>query len=340
MPASLPKTFKAAVLEKQGEPIKIKDVELKRPGPRQVLVKVLACGVCHTDLFVQSGALGDVFPRIPGHELVGDVVAVGEGVTRFSGGERVGGPWHGGHDSTCRQCARSQFQMCDNAAVNGVTRDGGYAEYVLLREEAVVRVPKSVDPAETAPLLCAGVTVFNSMRKMHVEAGNVVAVQGVGGLGHLAIQYASKMGYHTVAISSGAGKRDFARRLGANAYIDASAEDPVTALAALGGAAMIVATAPNPTAISPLVGGLQAGGKLVVLAPVGPVEFNTGTMVTKGVSVHGWPSGHALDSEEAIQFSQDHGVKCLIEKFPLADAAKAMEKCQSNKLRFRGVLIM
>ncbi|OTA94105.1 hypothetical protein M434DRAFT_21059 [Hypoxylon sp. CO27-5] len=336
---SFPKTFKAAVLEKKGQPVKIKDIELKQPGPNQVLVKVLACGVCHSDVFEQAGHLGDVFPRTPGHEIVGDVVAIGVSVTRFKAGERVGGPWHGGHDSTCRQCARSLFQMCDNAQVNGVTMDGGYAEYVLLREEAVVRVPTDADPADTAPLLCAGVTVFNSMRKMHVEQGNLVAVQGVGGLGHLAIQYADKMGYHTVAISSGADKRDFALELGAKEYIDASQEDPVLALQKLGGAAMIVATAPNAKAISPLVGGLRAGGKLVVLAPVGPVEFNTGALVGKGASVHGWPSGHALDSEEAIRFAKDHGVKCLIEKFPLRDAARAMENCASNKVRFRGVLI-
>ncbi|KAI0137672.1 alcohol dehydrogenase [Hypoxylon sp. NC0597] len=336
---SLPKTFKAAVLEKQGQPITIKDVELKQPGPGQVLVKVLACGVCHTDIFEQAGHLGDVFPRIPGHEIIGDVVAVGSNVTRFKGGERVGGSWHGGHDATCRQCARSLFQLCDNAQANGVTMDGGYAEYVLLREEAAVRVPSDADPAETAPLLCAGVTVFNSMRKMRVEQGNLVAVQGVGGLGHLAIQYADKMGYHVVALSSGADKRDFALRLGAREYVDTSAEDPVKALQRMGGAAMIVATAPNPKAISPLVGGLQAGGKLVVLAPVGPVEFDTAALVAKGASVHGWPSGHALDCEEAIQFSKDHGVECLIEKFPLADAARAMEDCASNKLRFRGVLI-
>ncbi|KAI0006591.1 alcohol dehydrogenase [Xylariaceae sp. FL0662B] len=338
--SSPPKTFKAAVLEKKGEPVKLRDFELRRPGPRQVLVKVLACGVCHSDVFERDGFLGDVFPRVPGHEIVGEVVAVGEGVTGFAVGERVGGPWHGGHDSTCRSCARSQFQMCDNAAVNGVTMDGGYAEYVVLRVEAVVRVPAGLDAAETAPLLCAGVTVFNAMRKMHVEQGNTVAVQGVGGLGHLAIQYASRMGYHTIAISSGAAKREFAAQLGAHEYVDASAEEPAAALAARGGAAMIVATAPNPDAIGPLVDGLQPGGKLVVLAPVGPVPFNTATLVSKAASVHGWPSGHALDSEEAIRFARDHGVRCLVEKFPLADAAKAMERCEANKVRFRGVLVL
>lgn len=176
-----------------------------------------------------------------------------------------------GHDGTCRSCTRGQFQICDDKQVNGISFDGGYAEYVLLREEAVVRVPKDVDPAEAAPLLCAGVTVFNGIRKLHVEQGNVVAIQGIGGLGHLAVQYASKMGYHTIAISSGESKREFAQQLGAHGYIDSSKEDPIKKLQELGGAALIVSTVPNPKAISPLVGGLQAGGKLLVLAPVGPV---------------------------------------------------------------------
>jgi D-arabinose 1-dehydrogenase-like Zn-dependent alcohol dehydrogenase len=221
-----------------------------------------------------------------------------------------------------------------------VSFDGGYAEYVLLREEAVVRVPSDLDPAEAAPLLCAGVTVFNGMRKQHVEQGNLVAIQGLGGLGHLAVQYANKMGYRVVAISSGSAKKEFATQLGAHEYIDTSKVDAVKALQDLGGAAMIVATAPNPKAIGPLVGGLQAGGKLVVLAPVGPVEFDTLVLVSKGASVSGWPSGHALDVEEAIRFSQTHGVKCLIEKFPLAEAAKAMEHCDSGNVRFRAVLTM
>lgn len=340
MAPSLPKTYKAAVLEKKGEPVTIKEVELKNPARGEVLVKVIACGVCHSDVFEQNGFLGDVFPRVPGHEVVGDVVAVGENVTRFSGGERVGGPWHGGHDGTCRSCARAQYQMCDNRKVTGVNFDGGYAEYVLLREEAIVRIPKEADPVLVAPLLCAGVTTFNAMRKMHVEQGNTVAVQGLGGLGHLAVQYARAMGYHTVAISSGSSKRAFAAQLGAHEYIDTSEGDAAEQLQKLGGAAMIVSTAPNPKAISPLVAGLQAGGKLIVLAPVGPVEFDTGVLVTKGASVHGWPSGHALDSEEAIKFAQDHGVKCMVERFPLEDAAKAMVHCSSGKVRFRGVIVL
>ncbi|KAI1816847.1 alcohol dehydrogenase [Poronia punctata] len=338
--ASLPKTFKAAVLVKANEPPVLQELELKKPGPNEVLVKVKACGICHTDLFIGAGAFGDVFPRVPGHELVGDVVAVGEGVTRVTNGQRVGGPWHGGHDGRCRSCARGQYQMCDNGKVNGVSFDGGYAEYVILREEAVVRVPKELDAAEAAPLLCAGVTTFNAIRKQHVEQGNIVAVQGLGGLGHLAVQYANKMGYRVVAISSGASKREFAFQLGAHEYIDTSKEDPVKALEAMGGAALIVSTAPNAASIGPLIGGLQNAGKLIVLAPVGPVTFDTLTMVNKGASVTGWPSGHALDSEEAIAFAQTHGVKCMIEKFPFADFAKAMEHTHSGAVRFRSVLVM
>ncbi|KAI1843582.1 hypothetical protein JX265_007366 [Neoarthrinium moseri] len=340
MPSSLPKSYKAAVFESKGSPIVLKEVDLKQPGPKQVLVKVLACGVCHSDSFVQNGFFGEILPRVPGHEYIGTVVAVGEGVTKVSNGDRVGGAWHGGHDSTCRQCARALFQICDNKEINGVSRDGGYAEYAILREEAAVRIPAEADPAETAPLLCAGVTVFNGLRKLHVEQGNLVAVQGVGGLGHLAIQYANKMGYRTVAISSGDSKRDFAHKLGAHAYIDTSKDDAVTKLKEMGGAAAIIATAPNPKAISPLVSGLQPAGKLLVLAPVGPVEFDTGVLVTLGASVHGWPSGHATDTEEAIQFSQDHGVKCMIEKFPLDDAQKALDHCTSGKVRFRCVLVV
>jgi D-arabinose 1-dehydrogenase-like Zn-dependent alcohol dehydrogenase len=245
-----------------------------------------------------------------------------------------------GHDGTCRSCQRGLFQTCENGAINGVTMDGGYAEYVLLRAEAAVRIPAGVDPAEAAPLLCAGVTTFNAMRRMGVMQGGLVAVQGLGGLGHLAVQFASRMGYEVVAISSGSDKREFATQLGAHHYVDASAEDPAKALMRLGGADMICSTAPNPKAISPLVGGLAPQGKLIVLAPVGPVEFDTTAMVVKAVSVHGWPSGHALDSEETISFAQTHGVKCMIEKFPLDKAQEAFEHMTSGKVRFRAVLTM
>ena len=230
--------------------------------------------------------------------------------------------------------------MCDNAAVTGVTFDGGYAEYALLRDEAVVRVPKEMDVAEVAPLLCAGVTVFNGIRKMKIEQGNIVAVLGVGGLGHLAVQYASRMGYKTVVISSGDAKRQLSQELGAHEYIDSSKADPAKKLADMGGVALVVATAPNGKTISSLIGGLQAGGKILILAIAGNIEFNTVQMITKGLSVSGWPSGHALDVEEAIEFAHNQGVKCRVEKFPMAEAAKATDVMTSGKVRFRSVLMM
>lgn len=356
--ASLPKTYKAAVFTSANKDLVLQDVELKQPDAGHVLIKVIACGVCHSDLFVKQGVLGDVFPRTTGHEAVGDIVAVGEGVTRWSVGDRVGAAWHGGissillcidsvlikhlgHDGTCTSCQRGNFQTCDNQVVNGVTVDGGYGEYMTVRAEAAVRVPAGADPAEVAPLLCAGVTVFNAMRNMHIMQGGLVAVQGLGGLGHLALQYASKMGYTVVALSSGPDKKDFAMQLGAHHYIDTKAEDTTEALQKMGGANMIVSTAPNAKAVSPLVAGLAPMGKLVVLAPLGPVDFDTGLMVIKGLSVHGWPCGHAKDSEDAIAFAHTHGVKCMIETFPFQkDYQKAFEKMESGEVRFRSVLTM
>lgn len=339
--SSLPKTYKAVVLSKSNDSFKLSDVELKHPSAGEVLVKVKACGVCFSDLALAAGEFGEgPFPRVPGHELVGDVVEVGSGVDRFSPGDRVGGPWHGGHDGSCRQCSRSLFQTCDKKAVNGVTRDGGYAEYALLRAEAVVRVPKDMDPAQAAPLLCAGVTVFNGIRKMHVEQGNLVAVQGLGGLGHLAVQYARKMGYEVAVLSSGDDKESFARELGAHHYINVSTKDAGEELTKLGGAAIIVQTAPNPKVVGGLINGLAVGGKLLSLAPVGAVEINTMTLLSKAASVQGWPSGHALDSEEAIRFAINHGVKCMIEKYPFADVQKAVDSLAAGKPRFRNVLIM
>lgn len=231
------------------------------------------------------------------------------------------------------------FQLCSNAAVNGVTMDGGFAEYVLLRAEAAVRVPPDADPAEMAPLLCAGVTVFNAMRNMGVVQGGLVAVQGLGGLGHLALQYAAKMGYTVVALSSSSDKGDFAAMLGAHHYIDTSKEDASRALQKLGGANMIVCTAPNAKVVSPLVTGLAPSGKLVVLAPLGSVEFDTASMVMNGTSIHGWNSGHQQDSEDAIAFAHTHGVKCIVERFPfLTKYQDAFEKMESGKVRFRSVM--
>ncbi|CAI6094239.1 unnamed protein product [Clonostachys chloroleuca] len=339
--SSLPKTYKAAVFTGPKAEVKLQDVELKRPGKGQVLVKVIACGVCFSDVAISRGEMGtDLFPRVPGHEIVGDVAAVGPDITSFKGGERVGGPWHGGHDRVCRQCQRSLYQTCDNKEINGVTRDGGWAEYVLLREEAVVRIPKDINPVDAAPLLCAGVTVFNGIRKMHVEQGALVAVQGLGGLGHLAVQYARHMGYEVAALSRGSDKESFARELGAHHYIDTKNDDASVQLKKLGGAELIVQTAPNPEVVSGLVKGLAPGGKLLCLAPVGDVPIDTASLVLNGLSVHGWPSGHALDSEEAIRFAKAHGIRCMVERYSFKDVKAAIDSLVAGKPRFRNVLVM
>ncbi|PSN65716.1 alcohol dehydrogenase [Corynespora cassiicola Philippines] len=342
MAPSIPKTCRAVVLEGPGAPWAIKEVPVHEPGQGEVLIKVHACGVCHSDSFLQQGAFGPLgtFPRIPGHEVIGTVVAVGPGEKKWKVGDRVGGPWHGAHDGTCKACNRGLFQICENELVNGVNRDGGYAEYCTLRTEATVRVPADVDPADYAPLLCAGVTTYNSLRNMNITAGDVVAVQGLGGLGHLAVQYARKMGFRTVALSSSDSKREFAKKLGANDYIDTSKESAAEALQKLGGASCIIVTAPNPQIMGPLVAGLGPLGKLLILAPVGEVPVDTVGLIMKGASVHGWPSGHALDSEEAISFAQHQGVECMVEKFPFDKVEEAVKHMESGKVRFRSVLVM
>ncbi|KAL7953653.1 hypothetical protein V8C34DRAFT_296456, partial [Trichoderma compactum] len=227
--------------------------------------------------------------------------------------------------------------MCEHQMING---DGGFAEYVLLRQEAIVRIPKEINAAEDALLLCAGVTVFNGIRKLHVEQGAVVAVQGLGGLGHLAVQYANKMGYEVAVLSSGDDKAAFSRELGAHHYINTKTVDGPTELAKLGGASIIVQTAPNPDIIGRQVDGLAPGGKLLCLAPVGGVEFDTAVLVNGGRSVHGWPSGHAIDSEEAIQFAQVHGIKCMVEEYALTNVQEAIDSLLAGKPRFRNVLVM
>ncbi|MCJ1290770.1 hypothetical protein MMC34_002312 [Xylographa carneopallida] len=326
MAPSLPKSYKVAVFKKVDEPLTIEEVDLKEPEAGEVLIKVEACGVCHSDAEVKSGHMGNSFPIIPGHEMIGKVVAVGPGdKPLYKIGDRIGAGWHGGHDGNCKACKKGFFQMCENAAVNGVSRNGGYAEYCTLREEAAVHIPSHADAASYAPLLCAGVTVFNSMRRLQIPPGEVVAIQGLGGLGHLAIQYAHKMGYKVVALSSSGSKEKFAHELGATEYLDASKIDHAEGLQKLGGASMIVVTAPNPKIIGALLPGLGIQGKLLILAPVGEVQINTLPMVAKGLSVHSFPSGHAQDSEAAIEFAELTGVNCMVEKFPLAEANKAFD---------------
>ncbi|KAH9828915.1 alcohol dehydrogenase like protein [Teratosphaeria destructans] len=340
MSQQIPETMKAACLVAPGKPLEIKDVPVPEIQDGEILLKVHACGVCHSDHHVHAGDMGPPQIQRLGHEYVGTVVKVSPTEKKWKIGDRVGGAWHGGHDFSCTACGRGQFQMCSNKTINGVMREGGYGEYATLRTEAAVRIPTDADPAEVAPLLCAGVTVFNGMRHMGITPGDVVAIQGLGGLGHLAIQYARKMGFHTVALSRGTQKKDFAMQLGANSYIDTEASNVGEALQKLGGAACVVVTAPNPDVIDPLLGGLAPEGKLLVHVAIGPVQVNTVPLVVNALQVRGWPSGHALDSEEAIRFAQTQGIKCMIEKFPLEKANEALDHMLSGKVRFRGVLTM
>ncbi|KAJ4305674.1 hypothetical protein N0V90_001205 [Kalmusia sp. IMI 367209] len=365
MAPEIPQTCRAVVIDAPGAPWTLKSIPTPQAQQGEVLIKVLACGVCHSDSFLQQGAFGDgaSFPRIPGHEIIGNIVALGPGETRWKVGQKVGGGWHGAHDGTCKGCNKGLYQMCESRLVNGVSRDGGYAEYCTLRSEAVIRLPDDADPAAYAPILCAGVAVFNGIRQMNPTSGSVVAVQGIGGLGHLAIQYARRMGFRTVALSTSSNKKEFAEQLGATDFVDTSKEDAATALQRMGGASLIVVTAPNASVMSGLVGGLGILGKLLILArecsslmscymndfrgagadeviAVGDVPINTGVLLGIGGSVHVWPAGHALDTEEAIEFAQRQGVKCLVEKFPLERTAEAVKRVTDNSVRFRGVIVM
>ncbi|KAL5119838.1 hypothetical protein ACEQ8H_002199 [Pleosporales sp. CAS-2024a] len=312
MTPNIPSSCRAVVIEKPNAPWAIKEVPVSAPKHGHVLIKVHACGICHSDSFLQQGAFGGLasFPRIPGH------------------------------DGVCKACNRGLFRMCEKGVENGVTRDGGYAEYCTLRSEAAVRIPQDADPAEYAPLLCAGVTVFNGIRNMNIVPGDTVAVQGLGGLGHLAVQYARKLGYRTIALSTSSDKKEFAKQLGANEYIDTSKEDAGEALQKMGGASLIVVTAPNPDMINPLVNGLGPLGKLLMLAPVGDVQVNTVSLISRGASLHGWPSGAALDCEETIAFAEHQGVKCMVEKFPFDKVEDAVKHMESGKVRFRSVIVM
>ncbi|XXG95741.1 hypothetical protein Hte_002011 [Hypoxylon texense] len=337
---SLPKSYRRAVFKAQGQPLAIEQAELKLPGAGELLVKVEACGVCFSDMFAQNNIMGGGFPIVPGHEIIGRVAAVGAGVSRWETGDRVGAGWHGGHDNTCRACELGWHQMCDNRVVNGETKDGGYAEYAIVRSEAAARVPEDVEAAKYAPIMCAGTAVFNSIRHMGVGLGETVAVQGLGGLGHLAIQYASKLGYRVVAISRDGRKEKFARELGAHDYIDSSAGDAGQLLQKLGGAKLVIATAPTAAVMTPLLKGLGILGKLLILSVPGEVPIDTATMLTYGTSVQVWPCGHATDSEDTIRFTQRTGIDCMIEKFPLDRANDAFNHMLSGKVRFRSVITM
>jgi D-arabinose 1-dehydrogenase-like Zn-dependent alcohol dehydrogenase len=313
---------------------------IPEPGPGQVLVKVEACGICHSDVFVKDGLWpGLTYPRVPGHEVAGSIDAVGDHVRAWRPGQRVGVGWHGGHCFVCDPCRRGDFAMCVQRQVTGVDFDGGYAEYLLAPVSALAAIPDDVPAEEAGPFMCAGVTVYNALRHAGARAGEVVAIHGIGGLGHLGVQYARQMGFETVAINRGNDKEALARQLGAHHYIDASATDPVTALQKLGGARVILATAPNAQAISALVDGLATSGTLLVpAAPAEPLTINAMSLISGRRSVAGWYSGTARDAQDTLAFSALTGVHPMIEKYPLHRVADAYEHMHSGRVRFRVVL--
>ena len=331
--------MKAMQVSKAGGPYELVERDVPEPEPGEIRVKVEACGICHSDAFVKSGGFpGLELPRVPGHEIAGRVDAVGANVTAWKVGDRVGVGWHGGHCFQCNACRKGFFINCERATVTGISRDGGYAEYAVARSEAVARIPDKLEAIHAGPLLCAGITTYNSLRNSGARPGDTVAVQGVGGLGHLAIQYAARMGFRTVAVSRGREKEDLARQLGAHEYVDIDKTSAAKALNALGGADLVLATAPNSEAIAATVGGLKSRGKLlIVAAPFEPLSISAFALLS-GKSIQGWPSGSAIDSEETMAMSALTGVRPSVEVFKLEEAEQAFAKVMENRVRFRAVL--
>jgi alcohol dehydrogenase, propanol-preferring len=332
--------MRAVQVSKPNGPFEVVSREVRDPGQGEIRIRVEACGVCHSDAVTRSGAYpGLELPRVPGHEVAGRVEAVGANVTAWKAGDRVGVGWHGGHCFVCNPCRKGLFINCEKAQITGVTRDGGYAEYVVVPFEAAARIPDDLDAPEAGPLLCAGVTTYNSLRNSGARPGDTVAVQGIGGLGHLAIQYAARMGFRTVALSHGAEKAALARELGAHEYVDTQKVDAAEGLRRLGGADLVLATAPSSAAIASTVNGLKPRGKLLIVAAAfEPLQISALSLLS-GKTIAGWPSGSAIDSEETMTFSALAGVRPRIEKFPLEKAEEAFGKVMSNRVRFRAVLV-
>jgi D-arabinose 1-dehydrogenase-like Zn-dependent alcohol dehydrogenase len=332
--------MKAAQVIGPNKGFEIVERDVPDPKPRQVRIKVQACGVCHSDVFTVTGAFpGIQYPRVPGHEVVGIIDAVGAEVPDWKTGARVGVGWHGGHCGHCSSCRRGDFITCKEGQVPGISYDGGYAEYMIAPFEALASVPEELTSADAAPLLCAGITTFNSLRHSGAGPGDLVAVLGIGGLGHLGVQFARKMGFRTVAIARGADKALLAKRLGAHIYIDSTTQNAAEELTKLGGARVILATVTDAKSMSSVIAGLGVDGKLVVLgASAESIEVPPLLMIGPRRSVSGWPSGTAPDSEDTLAFSVLSDVRPMIETFPLAKAPEAYQRMMSGKARFRVVL--
>lgn len=334
------KTMKVMQVSKSNGPFELVTRPIPEPGQDQVRVKVQACGICHSDSIAVSGAMFPRFPAVPGHEVIGLVDALGAGVDNWKVGQRVGLGWYAGHCGKCEACRRGDFILCHNSPIPGLSFDGGYQEYLIASAQGLAAVPESLDSVEAAPLLCAGITVFNAIRNSGARAGDTVAILGIGGLGHLGIQYAAKMGYRVVALARGAEKAVFAKKLGAHHYIDTTKENPAEALQKLGGAKTILSTVTNADAVSAVIGGLGFHGHLVIVGVdfVKPIQASIIPLLRGKQHITAWPSGAAIDSEDTLKFSEMTGVKTMVEVFPLEKAQEAYDLMMSGKARFRCVL--
>ena len=335
-------TMKVAQIPAAGADFQLVDRPIPEPGAGQVRIKVQACGVCRSDELTKEGHWpGISYPRVPGHEVAGVIDAVGAGVSVWRAGQRVGVGWHGGHDNTCPQCRRGDFINCQNQQIAGISYDGGYQEYMIAPVEGLAAIPEALNAVEAAPLLCAGITTFNALRHSGAHPGDLVAVQGVGGLGHLGIQFASKFGYRVAAIGRGPEDAALAKKLGASVYIDSNAERPAEVLRRLGGAQVLLATAPSSKAMSEAFDGLGLGGKLMVLgATPQPIEVTPIQLIMGARTIQGWASGTPADSEDTLRFAELSGVRPMIETYPLAKAAEGYARMMSGKAEFRVVLTM
>jgi len=335
-------TMKVAQVSNPGADFQIVEREIPEPSAGHVRIKVQACGVCHSDVLTKEGLWpGIQYPRIPGHEVAGIIDSAGAGVSGWERGMRVGVGWHGGHDGTCRECRRGDFNNCRNLQIPGISYDGGYQEYMIAPAEALVAIPGTLNDAEAAPLLCAGITTYNSLRHCGALPGDLVAVEGIGGLGHLGIQFAQKFGYEVAAIGRGSEKAALAKKLGASVYIDSQATNAAEALQKLGGAHAILATAPSSKAMSELVDGLGPNGKLIVVgATFDPIEVTPIQLITGNKGLQGWNTGTPAESEDTLHFAELTGVRPMIETYPLEHAAEAYARMMSGMAEFRVVLTM
>jgi len=334
--------MKAAQISKAGADFEIVEREIPKPGVGHVLIKVQACGVCHSDVFTKEGHWpGIQYPRVPGHEVAGIIDELGAGVSEWKKGQRVGVGWHGGHDGTCLPCRRGDFGNCQNLKIAGISYDGGYQQYMVAPVEALTTMPESLSDAEAAPLLCAGITTFNALRHSGAMPGDLVAVLGIGGLGHLGIQFANKFGYKVAAIGRGSENAALAKKLGASVYIDNKVTNSAEALQKLGGAQVILATAPSSKAMSEVISGLGPNGKLIVVgAGFDPIEVTPVQLISGSKSIQGWASGTPADAEDTLRFAELSGVRPMIETYTLEKAAEAYARMMSGNAQFRVVLTM